>query len=415
MKSFVAPDMRTALKLVREAFGDDAVILSNRRVEGGIELLAAADMPPPAPKAMPEPQLAPAAAVAATEANPIAAVTAAGGFAEIGAVATQRGGHQGVSHGENGWWQMQQELNSMRDLLEQQFSNFAWHDYRTTQPGGAAMWRRLQRLGLDAALISRLIESCEGIDLRVAKTAWQMLMKKLSEVTPVVGRDLIADGGAYAFVGPTGAGKTTTIGKLAARYVLAHGPADVALVTMDGFRIGAHEQLRTLARILGVPFKIAANPQALANVLYELRHCKLVLIDTAGLNSSAPELKQQLAAIHALGDRVQCVQVLPANSHHSALKAANRAYRTGNISACVLTKIDEVGTLGEALSQLIQAQVPLAYVANGQNIPGDLVVADARQLVTKAIDLAKHAEGDEARLAQAFAGLRTGARESLTA
>src|SRR5690606_31670039 len=153
----------------------------------------------------------------------------------------------------------------------------------------------------------------------------------------------------------------------------------------------------------------------LANVLYELRHCKLVLIDTAGLNSSAPELKQQLAAIHALGDRVQCVQVLPANSHHSALKAANRAYRTGNISACVLTKIDEVGTLGEALSQLIQAQVPLAYVANGQNIPGDLVVADARQLVTKAIDLAKHAEGDEARLAQAFAGLRTGARESLTA
>jgi len=417
MKSFVAPDMRTALKLVREAFGDDAVILSNRRVEGGIELLAAADMPPPAPKAMPEPQVAPASSATAAESRAVSAAATvvapvAGAFAEIGAVGAHRGGAHG---GENGWWQMQQELNSMRDLLEQQFSNFAWHDYRTTQPGGAAMWRRLQRLGLDAALISRLIESCEGIDLRVAKTAWQMLMKKLSEVTPVVGRDLIADGGAFAFVGPTGAGKTTTIGKLAARYVLEHGPAEIALVTMDGFRIGAHEQLRTLARILGVPFKIAANPQALANVLYELRHCKLVLIDTAGLNSSAPELKQQLAAIHALGDRVQCVQVLPANSHQSALKAANRAYRTGNISACVLTKIDEVGTLGEALSQLIQAQVPLAYIANGQNIPGDLVVADARQLVTKAIDLAKHAEGDEARLAQAFAGLRVGARESLTA
>jgi flagellar biosynthesis protein FlhF len=421
MKTFLAPDMRTALKLVREEFGDDAVILSNRRVEGGVELLAAADMPPPPPKPEPQMQAVQPAAPAPTMNAPTMTsaqatgipvqVTApgmpSGEFADINTVTAQRG--------DSGWWQMQQELNSMRDLLEQQFSNFAWHDYRSTQPGAAAMWRRLQRLGLDPRLIAKLIENSEGVDLRIAKTAWQALMKKLSDALPVIGHDLIGQGGAFAFIGPTGAGKTTTIGKLAARYVLEHGAADVALVTMDGFRIGAHEQLRTLARILGVPFKIAANPHALANVLYELRHCKLILIDTAGLNSGAPELKQQLAAIHALGDRVQCVQVLPANSHASALKAANRAYRTGNLTACVLTKLDEIGTLGEALSLLIEAGVPLAYTADGQNIPGDLALADARQLISRAIDVAKNAEGDEARLAQAYAALRNGQRQSLTA
>ncbi len=417
MKAFVAPDMRTALKLVREEFGDDAVILSNRRVEGGVELLAAADMPPRAPivpaainvpvASMTEAAIAPMATPAGFNGQGLnghalnAANVNGNGFHELDSTLSASGG------GDTGWWQMRQEINSMRDLLEQQFSNFAWHDYRATQPGAAAMWRRLQRLGLDAALIAKLIEATEGTDMRVAKTAWQALMKKLSEALPVIGRDLVSDGGTFAFVGPSGAGKTTTIGKLAARYVLDHGPADVALVTMDSFRIGAHEQLRTLARILNVPFKIVGNPQALAGVLYELRHIKLILIDTAGLNARAPELKQQLAALHALGDRVQCVQVLPANAHQTTLKLANEAYRTGNLSACVLTKVDEVGSLGEALSQLILSSLPLAYIADGQNIPGDLAQADARTLIGKAIEMAKNADGDEARLAQAFSGLRT--------
>ena len=417
MKTFVAPDMRTALKMVREEFGADAVILSNRRVEGGIELLATAEMPPPAPTFN---DVRPATPTTASQSGMPAQAAAPVGYGMstapvANAAFSEMETAPAASRGDAGWWQMQQEINSMRDLLEQQFSNFAWHDYRATQPGAAAMWRRLQRLGLDAALISKLIESSDSVDLRVAKTAWQTLMKKLTDALPVVGRDLLADGGIFAFVGPTGAGKTTTIGKLAARYVLDHGAGDVALVTMDGFRIGAHEQLRTLARILGVPFKIAANPQALASVIYELRHCKLILIDTAGLNANAPELKQQLAAIHALGDRAQCVQVLPANCHHTALKAANRAYRTGNLTACVLTKIDEAGSLGEVLSQLIQDQLPLAYIANGQNIPGDLAIAESKKLVGIAIDMAKNADGDEAKLAAAYAGLRAAKPQSLSA
>lgn len=408
MKSFIAPDMRTALKLVREELGADAVILSNKRVEGGVELLATAEMPAPAPT-MPasSEQVMMRSVAAASQSTNLGMAGQSTEFSEMTTATTARG--------DSGWWQMQQELNNMRDLLEQQFSNFAWHDFRATQPASAAMWRRLQRLGLDAALIKQLLEADGSIDLRIAKTAWQNVMKKLSDRLPVIGGDLVEAGGIFAFVGPTGAGKTTTIGKLAARYVLEHGAGDVALVTMDSFRIGAHEQLRTLARILGVPFKVAANPQALASVVYELRHCRLILIDTAGLNSQAPELKQQLAALHALGDRLQCIQVLPANGHPTALKTASRAYRTGNLRACVLTKVDEAGTLGEVLSLLLEAGLPLAYVADGQNIPGDLAPADARKLVAKAIEMAKNLEGDEAKLAAAYAGLNSAKQNALSA
>jgi flagellar biosynthesis protein FlhF len=218
----------------------------------------------------------------------------------------------------------------------------------------------------------------------------------------VLANDLIAEGGVFAFVGPTGAGKTTTIAKLAARYVLEHGNADVALVTTDSYRIGAHEQLRTLSRILNIPCKIVGAQLDLGTALYDLRQCRLVLIDTAGFNMRAPELQQQLAALSALGDRVRCLQVLAVNSQQQVLKAAQRAYRPDNLVGCIFTKLDEAASLGEALSLLIETGLPLAYVADGQAIPGDIVGAQAKALVAKTIELAKQIDCDEERLAQAF-------------
>lgn len=394
MKSFIATDMRTALRLVREEFGDDAVILSNRRVPQGIEIVAAADMPPPPPP-MPE-----STAQSAPEARNFASVDNASRSSE-----TER--RQG---GDNAWYQMQQELRSMRDLIEQQYTNFSWQQYRVQKPAQAAMWRRLQRLGLDADIVRELLAddlASTGAASSVptgknANDVWQSLMVKLSGRIPVCDSDLIESGGIFAFVGPTGAGKTTTIGKLAARYVLDHGNNDIALVTTDGYRIGAHEQLRTLARILNVPCKIVSGQRDLASVLYEVRHCKVVLIDSAGLNARAPELRQQLAGLEALGDRVKVVQVLAANSQQQVLSNALRAYRTKNLSACVLTKLDEACSLGECISLIIANQLPLAYVADGQAIPGDLAMGSGKALVSRAIGLAKHNEGNEEQIAQAF-------------
>jgi flagellar biosynthesis protein FlhF len=385
MKSFVAADMRSALRMVREEFGDDAVILSNRRVPQGIELVAAAEMPPPPP--------------------PMVEASAQSAPAAREFVALESRDNERRHGGDNAWYQMQQELRSMRDLIEQQYTNFSWQQYRVQKPAQAAMWRRLQRLGLDADIVRELLaDDAQNAGLgKSANDAWQSLMMRLSARIPVCEGDLIERGGIFAFVGPTGAGKTTTIGKLAARYVLDHGNSDIALVTTDSYRIGAHEQLRTLARILNVPCKIVSGQRDLASVLYEVRHCKVVLIDSAGLNTNAPELRQQLAALEALGERIQVVQVLPANSQRQALRNALRAYRTQNLGACVLTKLDEACSLGECISLLIANQLPVAYIADGQAIPGDLAVGSGKSLVSSAITFAKHNEGDEEQLAQAFA------------
>ena len=399
MKSFVASDMRTALRMVREALGEDAVILSNRRVAAGVELIAASEMPPEAPVAAP----------------PVHA-QAIGAYADVGADAAQAapdrtrpGGRRAepVRNDDNrsgGWWQMQQELRAMRDLMEQQYSNFSWQQYRVQKPAQAAMWRRLQRLGLDAALVRELLHEHEEQQPADgdANGAWQHLMSRLCARIPVLAEDLIDRGGIFAFVGPTGAGKSTTIAKLAARYVLAHGADDVALVTTDSYRIGAHEQLRTLSRILNIPCRVVGAQLDLGTALYELRQYRLVLIDTAGFNPHAPELKQQLAALSALGERVQCLQVLAANTQHQVLRNAHRAYRPSNLAGCIFTKLDEAGSLGEALGMLVESGVPLAYAADGQAIPGDIGIAQAKSLVGKAIALAKQNDCDEEHFAQAF-------------
>lgn len=397
MKSFIAADMRTALRLVREEFGEDAVILSNRRVPQGIELVAATEMPPAAPPREPR-----AAASANSYSGPAAADSSSAEF-DTESTRERRGS-------DAGWWQMQQELRAMREMMAQQYTNFSWQQYRSQQPAQAAMWRRLQRLGLDMTVMRELIDDptlANEPNLGAnANEVWQALMNKLSARIPVCTGDLLAQGGVFAFIGPTGTGKTTTIGKLAARHVLDHGNADIALVTMDGYRIGAHEQLRTLSRILNIPCKIVTAQHDLSSVLYELRHCKLVLIDTAGLNSKAPELRQQVAVLDELGDRVQCLQVLAANSQQQAQRAAQRAYRTRNLVGCILTKIDEAGSLGESISTLIAGQLPLAYITDGQAIPGDIAVANGKALVGKTIALAKQNECNEEELAQAFAAQR---------
>lgn len=391
MKSFIAADMRSALRMVREALGEDAVILSNRRVPQGIELVAAADMPP----------LPPRVEVAA-------APDAAAGYAAVDPYANaQRPRQTQSSSGDAGWGQMQQELRAMRDMIEQQYSNFSWQQYRTQQPAQAAMWRRLQRLGLNGELVRELLEkpraNSEKNAEKNANETWQQLMAELSADIPVCDGDLIANGGVFAFVGPTGAGKTTTIGKLAARYVLDQGNADIALITTDSYRIGAHEQLRTLSRILNVPCKFVSGQRDLAAVLYEVRHCKLVLIDTAGLNARAPEFARQMAQLEALGEGVQCVQVLAANSQQQALKTAHKMYRTENMAGCIFTKLDEAGSLGECISLLLDSGLPLAYLADGQEIPGALAIGTGKALVTQAIALAKQNESNEAELAEVFA------------
>jgi len=280
--------------------------------------------------------------------------------------------------------ELQAELADMRILLEQQLSKLSGRP-QPELSASANVVRRLERLGLPTQLVSRVVSRCKK---RRLAELWPEALARLAHQLPVCGRDIVDEGGIFAFVGPTGSGKTTTIGKLAARYVLKHGAKGVALVTMDTFRIAAHDQLRAFARILQIPVKVVDAKQSLGQVLAELSSYKLVLIDTAGFRHGDPQLKQQLQAL-AQFKQIQNLLVLSCNSQAQMLKASVHAYGPAGLKACVLTKLDETASLGEALGVTLEAQLPMAYVTDGQEVPKHLDLARGHQLVSRALALLK--------------------------
>lgn len=282
--------------------------------------------------------------------------------------------------------ELQAELADMRFLLEQQLEKITGTGSGPGSPVLASVGRRLERLGLPGNAVTRVLSRCNK--KRTLADAWPDALANLAHQLPVSGKDIVEEGGVFAFVGPTGVGKTTTIGKLAARYVLAHGADKVALVTSDTYRIAAHDQLRSLARILRVPVRVVDESNPLEQVLSSLRHCSLVLIDTAGFRHGDPLLKTQLQAL-ASQPKVKSYLVLSCNSQQQMLKASIHAYGPAGLRGCILTKLDETASMGEALGVILESGLPIAYTTDGQDIPKHIDVARGHQLVSKAVALLK--------------------------
>lgn len=283
--------------------------------------------------------------------------------------------------------ELQAEIADMRFLLEQQLDRLTGQQSAPIDsPVLASVARRLERLNLPKDVVGKVIKACTKT--KTLSDAWPDALANLAHQLPINGRDVVDQGGVFAFVGPTGVGKTTTIGKLAARYVLQHGADKVALITTDTYRIAAHDQLRSLARILRVPVRVVDEANPLDTVLRSLRHCSLVLIDTAGFRHGDPHLKAQLQAL-AEQQQVKTYLVMSCNSQAQMLKASIHAYGAARLQGCILTKLDETASIGEALGVVMQNRLPIAYTTDGQDIPKNLEVARAHQLVSKAVALLK--------------------------
>jgi flagellar biosynthesis protein FlhF len=273
---------------------------------------------------------------------------------------------------------MRREIRDMRRLLEGGFARLAWRQARHEDPWKAWVLDELAAIGLTSEVAWRIAESAPA-DLRAADRA-QIPLALLARSLPLVEDRTCEAGGVVALVGPTGAGKTTTIAKLAARWCAQHGADQVALVSTDGFRIGAREQLRTFARILGVALHAADNGADLARVLGRVATRKLVLIDTAGFGPREPGFAEQLQMLRSGAAHARVLLALPAPSEAAALQKAVAAYRALAPSGCVLTKIDEAASLGAALSVAVGASLPIAYLCNGQRVPEDLHGAHRRRI-----------------------------------
>ncbi|MFI4913934.1 MAG: flagellar biosynthesis protein FlhF [Steroidobacterales bacterium] len=400
MKRYSAADMRSALRQVREEQGPDAVLLSTRQTHDGVEICAAIDIE----LAVGQGTLAEAAALKALErdvaaaepgsATPYAHAPPAHLHADSSA-AMPSAGAETPSVGE--------ELRGLRALLEQQLAALAWNDFSRREPLKARALSELSALGLSRDIALRVVADLPAtVSADQAQRLPYALLSRLVLTCPAP----CAHGGAVALVGPPGSGKTTLLAKLAVRWVLEHGADRLAILSADDERLGSHEQLRTLGRLLGVRVEAVNDTAQLAARIESQLPQTLLLIDTAGVCARDAAALTEIQALRSAAKSLRVLLVLPASAQAGVLEDAIAPFAGDGSVSCALTRTDEATSLGGVLSAIVRSQVPAAWISEGPRVPEDLRPARAHQLVVRAMELARAAgaRADEDLLVRRYGG-----------
>ena len=392
---FVAANGREAMRKVREAMGPDAVVLSNRSIEGGVEIVAMRDADLGAVSA--GAQLYPSSSMASPVASPSALPmlqslhdmhpASPEPFMPLGAMSASAMGQEDPMLGD-----LRGELASMRSMLERQFAGLSQgaSGVAAGDPLRESLFEWMVNAGFSGQLSRTLLSRLPVGTDRPAAMAW--IRQELASKVPVLANEdsLFAQGGVLALIGPTGVGKTTTTAKLAARFVLRHGPQSLALLTTDRFRIGAHEQLRIYGDILGVPVHAVKDAADLRFVLSAMKDKHLVIIDTVGMSQRDRSLSDQIGMLAGVQAPMQRVLLLNGAAHGDTLNEVVHAYRNdtagaaGGIDGCIISKLDEATHLGSVLDVVIRHRLPVFYASTGQRVPEHLELAQAGALVERA-------------------------------
>ncbi len=254
----------------------------------------------------------------------------------------------------------------------------AWNDKRLRDPMKARVLEELLAMDIAPDVATALAERTPPRSSMQGSA--QMPMAMLLQHLPVVSDLASVTSGVMAIVGPTGAGKTTTIAKLAARWCIRHGSDNLALVSTDRYRIGARDQLISYARLLGAPMHAADSGKELSRILDRLKSKKLILIDTAGMGPRDVRLPEQLAALRSNAPATRVLLALPAQGEGHALEEIVQSFARAAPTACILTKLDEAASLGGVLSVALRHRLKIAYLCNGQRVPEDLHTAHEKRV-----------------------------------
>lgn len=432
IRRFYAKDMREALNQVKAELGGDAVIMSNKKVADGVEIVAAYDSEP-VTSAKPTMQKASAPVNNPLKVNKtptLSEIIGESGPDSLRALlekqtdqepsaelsepqtnlaknkraaveALSRQNEAAVAKAPNKVPQapvarnndaailsIQNELKSLRNVLQFQVNGLLKQEKQRCHPLHAYLVSRLEDMGIASELAEDVVSYAP--ENASERDAWLFILKLLANRLRTTNNDILTQSGVVAFLGPTGTGKTTTIAKLAAQYARKYGQDQVALVTIDSYRIAAFEQLATYGKIIGCQVKKASNTQELSDVLYQFRNKRLVLIDTAGFSQRDTRLIKQLDTLKETScANIKMYMILQANSQRQVMERTLAVYKAEPIQGCIFTKLDECYSLGESVSVAIQQGIPVAYVTDGQKVPEDIKVADAKYLISLAAKLYK--------------------------
>ncbi len=305
--------------------------------------------------------------------------------------------------------QLMGEMQTIRALLERQLAGFAWGEMSRETPARALALAEMLDAGFSGLLARKLCQEMPA-DLNI-DDARKWLKSAINRRLRTLGNDsdIIERGGVYALVGPTGVGKTTTTAKLAARCVVRYGADKIALLTTDGYRIGAHEQLRIYGRILGVPVHVVRDGDDLRHTLADLRDKHMVIIDTVGMSQRDRMVAEQAAMLTRAGE-VNRLLLLNATSRGDTLDDVVRAYAGEDLAGVILSKVDETASIAPALDAVVRHGLLLCYIANGQRVPEDMHLPNRNYLMHRAFKMPNESsphllQGEEAGLVLAPSGI----------
>lgn len=459
IKRFFAKDMRTAMIEVKEVLGPDAVIMSNKKVVGGIEIVAAVDyqaqsssefktdkndalsqlkddrvqLSSQAGAAVPSFKLPNSIRSNRKESGEDFAKSLNSFFGKVNAqqvkkprpkkhhdygsfsfdkqsesysspssssppatLAEQQNwltrnenntplakpmatGHRAPSNNKE-LEKISAEVASLRKLLEHQVSGLMWQEIERKEPVRAMIIKWLNRAGFSEQVADQLASYVP--ESASSSEVMQHIEMLLQEKISIGHNEILTQGGAIALLGPTGVGKTTTIAKLAAQFAMKYGPEQVALITTDTYRIGAHEQLATYGKIMGCAVRVAKDADELSQILYQFREKRLVLIDTAGMGQRDVRLSEQLETLMSNSRvNIKSYLVVASTAQRRVIEEALQHFKRIALSGCILTKIDESVGLGEVLSVTMKHALPISYVTTGQRVPEDIEIAKVDVLI----------------------------------
>ena len=421
-QKFTAANSADALKMVREKMGSDALVLATRDVPEGVEIVAispdalahlAMQRPHPA-----SPVSGPAVgevvaptpsfnSIASSIANPPTPASGStpdvGGLVIADVIQTESRSnvvdHQlGVDPVPSASTEQSPrvekliaEVEEVKKMLQSHLAGNYWGNLQQQSASAAEVTKALLSAGFSPKLCTQLMQDLDGSNS--VTTLLGMAQKKLEQmihtIDPIAAFD---QGGVFAFIGPTGVGKTTTVAKVAARCVLRYGRNQVALLSTDTYRIGAQEQLKVFARILGLPVISLRDSEDLASKLQELSQRRIILLDTAGVNQRDVLMVEQSQLLKEGSRHAHRILVMSSTTdlrtqedvitlHNQASKEANQ---TGILGA-IITKTDEAAQIAPVLDSLIRHDLPLMFLSNGQRVPEDLSQANVPYLAHRAM------------------------------